>query len=91
VTAAQLVANVRAVVLDLASPGPAGDALLERLRADNGHGIPVVVVTLMDLDSEASLSLQKAGVTAVLRKGSDTAAAAARILAATLDREQVAS
>jgi hypothetical protein len=48
-------------------------------------------MTLKDLDSEASMALQKAGVTAVLRKGADSAASCATILAATLDREKVAS
>ena len=53
--------------------------------------MPVVVVTSKDLDIAASLALQKAGVTAVLRKGSDTAATTANLLAATLHRELVAS
>jgi CheY-like chemotaxis protein len=90
-TAEHLLTNVRAVVLDLVLPGLSGEALLELLRARHGPDLPVVVVTSKDLDSAASLALQKAGVTAVLRKGVETAATAASILAQTLDRELVAS
>jgi PAS domain S-box-containing protein len=90
-TAARLVTNVRSIVLDLVLPGLSGEALLDWLRAGHGSGIPVIVLTLQDLDADASMSLQKAGVTAVLRKGSDSAAGAATILAATLDRQKVAS
>ncbi|GAC1475515.1 MAG: hypothetical protein PVSMB3_15300 [Candidatus Dormibacteraceae bacterium] len=90
-TAEHLLTNVRAVVLDLLLPGLSGEALLERLRARHGPFLPVVVVTSKDLDSAASLALQKAGVTAVLRKGSETATTAASLLAQTLDRELVAS
>jgi PAS domain S-box-containing protein len=94
-TAEHLMPNVRAVVLDLVLPGLSGEAFLERLRARPGSATPVVVVTSKDLDSAATMALQTAGVTAVLRKGSETAAAAAtllaRALATTLDRELVAS
>jgi nitrogen fixation/metabolism regulation signal transduction histidine kinase len=90
-TAEHLFANVRAVVLDLVLPGLSGEALLDRLRAEQGGATPVVVVTSKDLDAAASLALQKAGVTAVLRKGSETAEAAATILSETLDQQLVAS
>jgi PAS domain S-box-containing protein len=94
-TAEHLMPNVRAVVLDLVLPGLSGEAFLERLRARPGSATPVVVVTSKDLDSAATMALQTAGVTAVLRKGSETAAAAATLLATalatTLDRELVAS
>jgi PAS domain S-box-containing protein len=90
-TAEHLVTNVRSIILDLVLPGLSGEALLDRLRAGVGPGIPVVVLSLKDLSSDEVLSLQKAGVTAVLRKGSDTAATAATILAATLERQKVAS
>jgi PAS domain S-box-containing protein len=94
-TAEHLMPNVRAVVLDLVLPGLSGEAFLERLRARPGSATPVVVVTSKDLDSAATMALQTAGVTAVLRKGSETAVAAATLLATalatTLDRELVAS
>jgi PAS domain S-box-containing protein len=90
-TAEQLTTKVRAIVLDLVLPGLQGEAFLERLRAHTGATTPVVVVTSKNLDSAISMALQRAGATAVLRKGSETASAAATILAAALDHELVAS
>jgi signal transduction histidine kinase/CheY-like chemotaxis protein len=90
-TAERLMLNVRAVILDLVLPGLQGEAFLERIRARLGPNIPVVVVTSKNLDSTAGMTLQKAGVTAALRKGSETAATAASILAKTLDLVLVAS
>ncbi len=83
--------RARAVVLDLILPGVPGEMFLEQLRAMHGGGIPVVVVTLKDLDAAENLSLQKAGVTAVLRKGPGTAALAAKTIAIALAPELVAS
>jgi PAS domain S-box-containing protein len=90
-TAEHLMTKARAVVLDLLLPGLPGEAFLERLRAKQGPGLPVVVVTLKDLDPAESLSLQRAGVTAVLRKGPGTAAMAANLIARSLVPELVAS
>jgi len=81
----------RAVVLDLLLPGLQGEAFLSRMRARHGDGIPVVVVTLKDLDAEANLALQKAGVTAVLRKGPGMAETAANLIDKALARELVLS
>jgi len=89
-TAEQLVTKARAVVLDLLLPGLSGEAFLHHLRATRGPGVPVVVATLKDLGPAENLSLQKAGVTAVLRKGPGTAAAAANLLAQCLASELVA-
>ena len=83
--------TARAVVLDLLLPGLSGEAFLQRLRATHGIGIPVVVVTMKDLDPGAILSLQKAGVTAVLRKGPGIAETAANMVAKSLVSELVAS
>jgi DNA-binding response OmpR family regulator len=83
--------KARAVVLDLVLPGLQGEAFLERLRAIHGMDIPVVVVTLKDLDVAQSLALQKAGVTAVLRKGPGIAETAANLVAKSLVSELVAS
>jgi DNA-binding response OmpR family regulator len=80
----------RAVVLDLLLPGLQGDAFLQRLRSKYGLGVPVVVVTLKDLNSAESLLLQKAGVTAVLRKGAGIAESAANLIAKSLMAELVA-
>jgi PAS domain S-box-containing protein len=92
-TAEQLMTKrkARAVVLDLLLPGLPGEAFLERLRATHGPGIPVVVVTLKDLDAQANMTLQKAGVTAVLRKGPGIAESAANLIAKSLVAELVAS
>ena len=92
-TAEHLMTNkgARAVVLDLLLPGLSGEAFLQRMRKRHGPGIPVVVVTLKDLDPAESLSLQRAGVTAVLRKGPGMAEAAANLIAKSLATELVAS
>jgi PAS domain S-box-containing protein len=92
-TAIQLMSKrrARAVVLDLVLPGVTGEVFLEQLRAMHGDGIPVVVVTLKDLDPDENLALQKAGVTAVLRKGPGTAALAATKIAGAIAAELVAS
>jgi PAS domain S-box-containing protein len=76
--------TARAVVLDLLLPGLQGEAFLHRLRVKHGSGIPVVVVSLKDLDPAESLVLHKAGVTAVLRKGPGMAETAARMIAKSL-------
>jgi PAS domain S-box-containing protein len=81
--------RARAVVLDLLLPGLPGEEFLLRLRAQHGSGIPVVVVTMKDLDSAETLSLQQAGVTAVLRKGPGMAEAAANMIAKSLAAELV--
>jgi len=83
--------RARAVVLDLILPGVTGEMFLHQLRVMHGDGIPVVVVTLKDLDVAEDLSLQKAGVTAVLRKGPGSAATAATKIAIALAPELVAS
>jgi PAS domain S-box-containing protein len=92
-TAERLMARntARAVVLDLLLPGLPGEAFLQRLRLSNGPGIPVVVLTQKDLDAAETLTLQKAGVTAVLRKGPGMAATAASLIARSLAPELVAS
>jgi PAS domain S-box-containing protein len=81
--------KARAVVLDLLLPGLQGEAFLHRLRTKHGAGIPVVVVTLKDLDPAATLLLHKAGVTAILRKGPGMAETAATMIATSLTAEQL--
>jgi PAS domain S-box-containing protein len=92
-TAEQLMTKqkARAVVLDLLLPGLPGEAFLARLRERHGPGIPVVVVTLKDLDPAENMALQRAGVTGVLRKGPGIAEAAANLIAKSLVAELVAS
>jgi CheY-like chemotaxis protein len=83
--------RARAVVLDLLLPGLQGEAFLQRLRTKHGSGIPVVVVTLKDLDPAESLVLHRAGVTAILRKGPGMAETAARMIAKSLAAQLVTS
>jgi CheY-like chemotaxis protein len=92
-TAQHLMAKkrARAVVLDLLLPGLPGEVFLQELRAKHGFGIPVVVVTMKDIDPTENLLLQKEGVTAVLRKGPGTAEMAADLIAKSLVSELVAS
>jgi signal transduction histidine kinase/CheY-like chemotaxis protein len=92
-TAERLVATItpRAVVLDLVLPGLSGEDFLMRLRRSRGADLPVVVVTVKNLDPAASLSLQKAGVTAVLRKGPGAAEMAANMIEGSLQRQMVAT
>jgi CheY-like chemotaxis protein len=81
--------RARAVVLDLLLPGLQGEAFLHRLRVKHGSGIPVVVVTLKDLNPAEALVLHKAGVTAILRKGPGMAETAASMIAKSLEAEQL--
>jgi PAS domain S-box-containing protein len=89
-TATRMVLKARAIVLDLVLPGLTGEKFLQQLQTTRGVTVPVVVVTLKDLDPTESLALQKAGVMAVLRKGPGTAATAANLIAKVLASELVA-
>ena len=60
-TAEHLMTKARAVVLDLLLPGLPGEAFLQRLRAKQGPGLPVVVVTLKDLDPARKPVLAEGG------------------------------
>ncbi|MGA8922397.1 MAG: ATP-binding protein, partial [Candidatus Dormiibacterota bacterium] len=91
-TAERLVATItpRAVVLDLVLPGLSGEDFLMRLRSSLGADLPVVIVTVKNLDQAATLSLQKAGVTAILMKGPGTAEVTANMIEGSLERQAVA-
>ena len=80
----------RAVVLDLVLPGLSGEDFLMRLRASWEPDMPVVIVTVKNLDQAATLSLQKAGVTAILMKGPGTAEVAANMIEGSLRARAVA-
>jgi PAS domain S-box-containing protein len=80
----------RAVVLDLLLPGLSGEGFLRRLR-DAGEHLPVVVVTVRDLDAAARQALAELGVTAVLRKGPGVAPATAAAVDAALEATLVAA
>lgn len=79
----------RAIVLDLLLPGLSGESFLTRFRARYGTAIPVVVVTLKDLDLDQTMALQRVGVTSVLQKGAGTAETAAKLIANALAYELV--
>jgi PAS domain S-box-containing protein len=66
----------RAVLLDLLLPGLPGEAWLRRLRETHAERVPVVVVTVRDLDAAERAALAELGVVAVLRKGPGVAPAA---------------
>ena len=78
-TADRLIAQMtpRAVVLDLMLPGASGEVFLARLRASKGGHLPVVVVSVKELEATETLALRSAGVVAVLKKHSGAAKEAA--------------
>jgi PAS domain S-box-containing protein len=82
-TADQLIGQMaaRAVVLDLMLPGARGESFLARLRGVHASELPVVVVTIQELDATETLALRTAGVVAVLRKHSGAAKEAAAFIA----------
>ena len=90
-TAEQLMTKnvARAVVLDLLLPGLSGEAFLQRMRERFGPNIPVVVITLKDLELSENLALQKLGVAGVLRKGPGISTAAADLIENALAAELV--
>jgi PAS domain S-box-containing protein len=69
--------GARAVVLDLLLPGASGEDFLARLRSTHKSQMPVVVVTIQELDATETLALRSAGVVAVLKKHSGAAKEAA--------------
>ena len=78
-TADRLIAQMtpRAVVLDLMLPGASGEEFLARLRTSKGSELPVVVVSIKELEATEALALRTAGVVAVLKKHSGAAKEAA--------------
>jgi PAS domain S-box-containing protein len=76
----------RAVVLDLMLPGITGEDFLARLRASKGDQLPVVVVTIKELNATETLALRTSGVVAVLKKHSGAAKEAALFVVEALTR-----
>jgi len=87
-TADRLISQMaaRAVVLDLMLPGASGEDFLVRLRASRGSVVPVVVVTIKELEAPETLALRTAGVVAVLKKHSGAAKEAAEFVVQALSR-----
>lgn len=77
--------RARAVVLDLMLPGLSGEDFLARLRTSHNSQVPVVVVTIKELEATETLALRTAGVVAVLKKHSGAAKEAAEFVAAALE------
>ncbi len=90
-TADQLIdqTGARAVVLDLMLPGASGEDFLARLRTSHNSQVPVVIVTIKELEATETLALRAAGVVAVLKKHSGAAKEAAEFVAAALESRQV--
>ena len=79
----------RAVVLDLMLPGGSGEDFLARLRTWHNSRVPVVVVTIKELQATETLALRSAGAVAVLKKHSGAAKEAAEYVAAALESRKV--
>lgn len=67
----------RMVVLDLRLPGLGGEDLLKRLRDSNLAELPVLIVSVKDLDASELQRLDELRIVGVLHKGPDVAVAAA--------------
>jgi signal transduction histidine kinase/CheY-like chemotaxis protein len=89
-TADRLIAHMtpRAVVLDLMLPGASGEDFLARLRGAKGIGLPVVVVTIKELEATETLALRTSGVVAVIKKHSGAAKEAAVFVSQALTIQQ---
>jgi CheY-like chemotaxis protein len=86
-TADQLIdrTGARAVVLDLMLPGASGEDFLARLRTSHNSQVPVVVVTIKELEATETLALRTAGVVAILKKHAGAGKEAAEYVAAALE------
>jgi CheY-like chemotaxis protein len=81
----------RALLLDLGLPDISGEEFLRRLQEAGRADVPVLVVTMQDVDVEGRRILETLGARAVLSKGPGAAADAARAVAQLLSRRQKAS
>lgn len=85
-TAERLLVDVTplAIVLDLALPGLQGEDFLARLWSVGGARLPVVVLTMKNLNEKEISALEHTGATAVLPKGAGAPQAAVALIAAAL-------
>ncbi|HUZ87349.1 MAG TPA: hybrid sensor histidine kinase/response regulator [Candidatus Baltobacterales bacterium] len=74
----------RGIVLDLILPGMQGEVFLAKMAA--AHPIPVVVLTLKDLEPADISALESAGAVAVLPKGAGAPEAAVTLIVERLAR-----
>jgi len=87
-TAEHMLADIRprAIVLDLLLPGLQGEEFLSRMARD-GADVPVVVLTVKDLNPSEISRLERAGAIAVLPKEAGAPQAAVALIADALDFE----
>lgn len=74
----------RAILLDLMLPGMRGEQFLAKLATRPGASIPVVILTVSELDPLEISALETAGAMAVLPKGAGAAQAAVGLIAGLL-------
>jgi nitrogen-specific signal transduction histidine kinase/CheY-like chemotaxis protein len=73
-----------AIVLDLALPGLQGEDFLTRLWSVGGARLPVVILTMKNLNAAQISALEQAGATAVLPKEAGALQAAVALIAGAL-------
>jgi DNA-binding response OmpR family regulator len=85
-TAERLLVDVTplAIILDLALPGLQGEDFLARLWSVGGARLPVVVLTMKNLNAAEISALEATGATAVLPKGAGAPQAAVALIAGAL-------
>jgi len=85
-TAERLLVDVKplAIVLDLALPGLQGEDFLARLWSVGGARLPVVVLTMKNLNADQISALESTGATAVLPKEAGAPQAAVTLIAGAL-------
>jgi CheY-like chemotaxis protein len=76
-----VVETPKALILDLLLPGVQGEEFLERMRLRNDWNIPVVVITVKDLNEAERAALNQLQVVAVLRKEPEVGMTAAELVA----------
>jgi DNA-binding response OmpR family regulator len=80
----------RAIVLDLALPGLPGEDFLARISAAGGKRLPVVVLTVKNLDPNEISALEAEGAIAVLPKEAGAPQAAVTLIAEVLALDRAA-
>jgi DNA-binding response OmpR family regulator len=66
-------------------PGASGEDFLARLRTSHNSQVPVIVVSIKELEATETLALRTAGVVAILKKHSRAGKEAAEYVVAALE------
>jgi len=92
-TAERLIAQMspRAVVVDLLLPGASGEEFINRLGSSGSGRVPIVVVSIKELEADEMLALRTAGVITILKKHSGAARDTALFVVQALSRTTRAS